>query len=76
MHDDITSSKFTTKPCLYEIPWKPLQVHVVFEWDSFQFRSFENTLMGLSQDYTSKARLGGEISLSDVNMHKVIWDFS
>ena len=40
-----------------------------FEWlYFFQLCSFKNTLVRLSQVYTSKARLGSEIS--DVNMHK------
>ena len=51
MHDDITSSKFTTKPRLYNIPCEPSTLF-----------SFENTWMKLSQVYYSKVRLGGEIS--------------
>ena len=60
MHDDVTSSKFTTKPRLYDIPLQTSEKFTLFlSGNFFQLCSFENTWMKLSQVYISKASLEG-----------------
>lgn len=65
---------FTAKPCLYRILCK----HILATWDCFSLSILFNftlwelrcNLLQTSQFHTLKARLDGEFSWSDINMHE------
>ena len=71
MHDCVTCSKFTTKPRLRELFSNLWHLCVIFMWEFFSsWLLWEFVLVKILQVVFFKARLGGEKSWRDVNMHK------
>ena len=64
MHDDVFCSKFTTKPRLRKLLSTYCHLCAVLT-----LVLFSSLLLWEFEVCTSKARLGGETSQSDVNMH-------